>query len=137
MLYGQVDEFLVVCVAAGHAGFGGNFDEAGVVIEFGQHVLQSQLVERQSGCDFWVGQYASQFVAHGLGGQPVEFVICQRLPYGLGGGVVEDKGVEDDVGVEDDGLGWHRQFGSGDALTLTLSQRERELRDFLSQWERE
>ena len=83
MLNGQIDEFLVVGVAAGHAGFGGNFDEAGVVIEFGQHVLQSQLVERQSGCDFWVGQYASQFVAHGLNAEaqsaPFSGASCARI----------------------------------------------------------
>ena len=118
MLYRQVDEFLVVNIATGHAGFGGYIDHAGVLVEFGQHVLQSQLVKRQSGCDFWVCQYPGQLVAHGLGGQPVECMVGQCLADGFGGWVVEQEGVEDDVGVQDDGLGWHRQFGSGDALTL-------------------
>ena len=103
MLYSQVNKFLIVGVAASHAGFGGNLDKVGVVVEFGQHVLHSQLVERQPGCDFWVRQYSGEFVAHGLRCQPVKFVVCQCLPDGFGSWVVEDEGVEDDVGVQDDG----------------------------------
>ena len=39
MLYGQVDELLVVCVTACHVGFGGDIDKAGVLVKFGEDVI--------------------------------------------------------------------------------------------------
>ena len=38
MLNGQIDEFLVVGVAAGHAGFWGDIDDAGVLVKPGEHI---------------------------------------------------------------------------------------------------
>ena len=110
MLHGQINELLVVRVCAGQTGFGGNVNQMGVLVKFGQHVLKSQFVKRQPGCDFWVSKHSLQLVSHGFGSQPVEFVICQRLPDAFGGRVFEDEGVEDNIcieygiGVEDDGL---------------------------------
>ena len=115
MLYGQVDKFLVVGVATSHAGLWGNVNQAGVSVKLSEYVGKGQLVKRQSGCDFWIGQNSGQLVAHRLGSQPVEFLFGQCLAHGFGGGVVEQECVEDDIGVQDDGLGWHLEARRGDA----------------------
>ena len=99
MLNREVDELLVIRVAAGHAGFWGNVNQAGVLVEFREYVLKGNRVKRQSGCDFWVSQYSGQLVPHGLSGQPVEFVPGQCLAHGLSDCVIKDKYVKDDVGV--------------------------------------
>ena len=76
----QINEFLVIGVAASKAGFRGHFNQAGVAVEGCEHVFGSELVKVQAWNDFWIGQHARQFVAHGLGGQPVQLARLQCLP---------------------------------------------------------
>ena len=54
----QIDEFLVVGVAAGDAGFGGDFGDSGVLVESGQHVFRLYPVELQARDDLRVGQHS-------------------------------------------------------------------------------
>ena len=99
MLYGQIDKFLVVGVAASHGGFWGNSNQPAVLVKFCEYVVKSSLVKHQSSCDFWILQHAGQLVTHRLGGQPVEFLFGQCLAHGFGGWVVEQECVQDDIGV--------------------------------------
>ena len=38
MLNGQVNKFLIIGVAASHAGFGGNVNQAGVLVKLFEHI---------------------------------------------------------------------------------------------------
>ena len=46
VLYGKVNEFLIVCVFAGQTRFGRNVDQLGVLIELTQHGIHGQSVKR-------------------------------------------------------------------------------------------
>jgi hypothetical protein len=111
--HGQVDEFLVVGIAAGHGGLGGHFRQARMPVKGGQHITGIQFIKRQARHDLRIGQHALEFVAHGLRGQPVEFAGFQRFSEGLRGRIVEDKHVEDDVGVQHDGLARRSRHAAG------------------------
>ena len=102
MRHGEVNEFLVVGIAASDRGFGCDGNKLRILVELSHHVSRTQLIESQARDDLFVAQHALQFFAHGLGGQPVQFARGQRLLQRLGGGVVEDEGIEEDVGVDDD-----------------------------------
>jgi|694.fasta_scaffold92171_4 hypothetical protein len=101
VLHGQIDECLVVCVAASDAGFGGCCDDVGVLVKPGEYVICAEFVEGQADCYFGVGEHSGQFAPHGLGGQPVNLFVSQCLADGFGGWVVEDEDIQDDVGVQD------------------------------------
>jgi hypothetical protein len=113
VLHGQVNELLVVCVFAGQAGFGGGIYDAAVLVKLGEYFVCGELIEGQANRDFGVRQHPGQFIAHGLGGEPVEVLFGKTLADWFGGGVVENENVQDDVRVKDDCLDGHGSQGAG------------------------
>ena len=98
---GQVDELLVVGVAAGDAGFGGDFGDSGVLVKGDQHVFRRQLVELQARDDLRIGQHTGEFVAHRLRGQPLDFAGQEGLLQWRRRRIVKHEHIQNNVRVED------------------------------------
>ena len=104
MCHGEVNKFLIVWVFADDWSLGSNLHRLDQPVKLTHHIVRLKLVILQSFDDLGIGQHPLQLLTHGRGGDPLQVARLQAVPQWLGGGVVEDEGVQDDVGVEDDSL---------------------------------
>ena len=100
MRHRQVDEDLIVGVFADAMGAGGSRLQRGVLVEVIQDFFWRDRVALQARGDVGVGQHILQFVAHGLGGYPLQASLNDGLLQRREGGVVEDEEVENDIGIK-------------------------------------